>query len=115
MIKKWVMTHPPEWTPGVKHPMTPLRVFKNVYDCDKLRRILTARCNICNYVVSRDPIAVKEVLYKCDDIRCCLVTPGLHQVCEMCYWMWRALYMNLGSEFNPGLKNPRYFKEGGEL
>jgi hypothetical protein len=109
MIKKWVMTRFIEWAPGEKHPATPVKVFKNVHDCDKIRRVLLARCNICNYVVSRDPIAVKELLYKCDNKRCCLISPGLHQVCDVCYWMWRALYANLG------LKDQRYFKEGGEL
>jgi hypothetical protein len=111
MIKKWVMTNAPLWVQGQKHPSTPAVVFKNVYECDKLRRILKSRCNICEYVVSRDPEAVKELLYVCENKRCCVSTlgPSLHQVCDLCYWMWRALYLNLGSPFNPGLKDTRYF------
>lgn len=98
-----------EWTPGEKHPDTPVVVFKNVYEYDRVRRILIARCKKCGQVVSTDEQAVKELVFDCKDSNCyCAKSPyatKVHRVCAVCYDMWHALYMNTG------LKNMNYFKE----
>jgi DNA polymerase III delta prime subunit len=96
------------WTPGVKHPDTGTTVFRNCYEQDKLRRILYARCRICDFVVSRDEAAVKELIYQCNNSSCECRRPGgsrAHQVCDICYALFHALYMNYQ------LKNMNYFRE----
>lgn len=101
-----------EWTPGSKHPDTPRQIFMNVWEWDRVRRILVARCRICNTVISTDEKAVKELIFTCDTIGCeCKVSMGsrAHRVCSLCYDMFHALYMNYY------LKGMNYFKELDEI
>jgi hypothetical protein len=95
------------WTKGEKHPDTPRTIFVNVYECDRVRRVLIARCRICNFVISRDEKAVREIAFVCDDPGCdCkkMYGPISHRVCNCCYDMFHALYVNYG------LKNMNYFR-----
>ncbi len=95
------------WIQGQKHPDTPRTVFVNVYECDRLRRILSSRCRICDYVLSRDERAVRELVFICNEADCdCKNMYGAisHQVCNLCYDMFHALYINYG------LKIANYFK-----
>ncbi len=95
------------WVQGQKHPDTPRTVFVNVYECDKVRRILKGRCKICGFVISSDEKKVKELVFKCDDSQCdCHKMYGAisHRVCDVCDGMFRALYSNYS------LKNMNYFK-----
>ena len=106
MGKSW-MRYLEAWVQGQKHPDTPRAVFVNVYEWDRLRRILSARCIICGFVVSSDEKHVKELVFKCDNTQCnCHKMYGAisHRVCDMCYHMFHALYANYG------LKNMNYFK-----
>lgn len=109
MIKKWFPVEKfKEWVEGQKHPSTPRNVFMNVFNYDRVRKILKARCQICGFVVTEDPQAVKEVLYQCkkEDCECNRVMGSkAHHVCDLCYWMYRALYMNIG------LNHMHYFKK----
>lgn len=96
------------WTKGEKHPETPRTVFMNCYEYDKVRRILVARCKICDHVISRDEKAVREIVFVCDDPKCaCKRMYGAisHRVCSVCYDMFHSLYMN------PCMTNMNYFKE----
>jgi hypothetical protein len=96
------------WVPGLKHPETPRTVFVNVYEYDRIRRVLTARCKICGFVVSRDEKAIKELIFQCENKDCeCWQPMGskVHQVCDLCDAMWRTLYANYG------LRNMKYFRE----
>jgi hypothetical protein len=96
------------WVPGEKHPDTPRDVFMNVHDYDRVRRILIPRCKNCDYVVSRDEKAVREIVFVCEDPKCaCKRLYGAisHRVCYLCYDMFHSLYMN------PLMKNMNYFKE----
>lgn len=95
------------WTKGEKHPETPRTVFMNCYEYDKVRRILLTRCRICDHVISRDEKAVKELAFVCDDPDCdCKKMYGAisHPVCNLCYDMFHALYVNYG------MKSMNYFK-----
>jgi hypothetical protein len=98
-----------EWKQGEKHSDTHKIIFKNVSEWDRLRRVLIARCKLCDAVVSKDEKSVKELVFDCKDPRCyCKVskyTTKVHQVCSVCYDMWHALY------HNDGMKNMNYFKE----
>lgn len=109
MITKWFPVQKfLEWVEGQKHPSTPRDIFMNVFNYDRVRKILKARCQICGYVVTEDKIAVKEVLFNCKNSECeCNKVMGskVHQACDLCYWMYRALYMNIG------LNNLNYFKK----
>lgn len=93
---------------GTKHPDTPNTIFRNVWMCDRLRKILKSRCNICNAVISDDEKAVRELTYKCNNPLCecqrSIYVGQAHRVCDLCYDMWHALYGN------HGLKNMNYFK-----
>jgi hypothetical protein len=96
------------WIPGAKHPDTPSQIFINVYEYDDVRRVLKSRCQICDYVVSRDEKSVKELVFTCDNLGCeCHKPMGshAHQVCDVCHTMWRALYANYM------MKNLNYFKD----
>jgi len=96
------------WTKGEKHPETPRTVFVNVYEYDRVRSVLIARCKVCDYVLSRDEKAVREIVFVCDDPKCaCKRMYGAisHKVCYACYDMFHALYMN------PVMTNMNYFKE----
>lgn len=95
------------WIQREKHPDTPLIVFTNVCEYDRVRRVLFARCRICDHVISRDERAVREVVFICDDPHCeCKKMYGApsHRVCNLCYDMFHSLYVNYG------LKNMNYFK-----
>jgi len=95
------------WTRGEKHPNTPYTVFANCYQYDRVRTILPARCRICDYVVSRDEKAVRELIYVCDNKAChCHQVGGshAHQVCSVCYDLFHSLYMNYQ------LKDMNYFR-----
>ena len=97
-----------EWTPGLKHPETPVVIFKNVYDWDRVRRILAARCSKCGIVVTTVPEAAKALVMKCNDPSCrCrgTVYDITHDVCSVCYDMWHSLYCNVK------LRNMNYWKE----
>lgn len=96
------------WIPGLKHYNTPKIVFNNCREYDMVRRALVTRCKICDYVVSRDEKAVKELVFVCDNKSCdCHKMYGAisHQVCSLCYDMFHALYANYT------MKNRNYFKE----
>jgi hypothetical protein len=88
---KW-MSVLKSWVRFEKHPETPRQIFINVHEYDRVRRVLTARCKVCDYVVSRDPKAVRELSM-------------IGEVCNLCYDMYHALYVNYG------LRNMNYFKE----
>lgn len=95
------------WIQGQKHPDTPRTIFMNVWEYDRVRRVLKSRCQVCGYVVSDDGRQVKEILLKCENTQCrCNKMYGamLHQVCDLCYTMFHALYVN------HELKNMNYFK-----
>jgi hypothetical protein len=94
------------WTRGEKHPETPRTIFRNVHDYDRVRRIIPARCAVCDYVVSQDAMAVREIIMKCNNSNCCssIIASKIHQVCNLCYDMHHALYLN------PMMKNMNYFK-----
>jgi hypothetical protein len=94
------------WTRGEKHPDTHRLIFKNVYECDRVRRVLRARCTICDYVVSQDAMEVREIIMKCKNDSCCpkIILSKPHQVCNLCYQMHHALYIN------PMMKDMNYFK-----
>jgi hypothetical protein len=95
------------WIEGQKHPDTPRTAFLNCWQYDKVRRLLPARCRICNYVLSGDEKVVRELVFVCDDEKCaCKRLYGAisHRVCFLCYDMWHSLYGNYG------LKSMNYFK-----
>lgn len=95
------------WIQGEKHPETPRTVFMNCYEYDRVRRVLLARCRICDHVISRDERAVRELVFVCDDPTCdCKKMYGAisHRVCNLCYDMFHALYVNYG------MKSMKYFK-----
>jgi hypothetical protein len=105
--QRW-MAKVKSWVEGEKHPDTPLQIYKNLYNQDRVRRILPARCRTCGYVVQQSQLAVREILFTCDDKNCtCHIQMGSrsHQVCNLCYDMHHALYTN------HGLKNMNYFRE----
>lgn len=107
MGQRW-MSAIVSWVPGLKHYATPRTVFANCTEYDRVRRVLLARCKICNAAVSRDEKAVKELVFKCDNRGCdCHKMYGAisHQVCSLCYDLFHALYANYG------MKNRNYFKE----
>jgi len=95
------------WIPGLKHPETPRTEYMNCHDLDRLRRVLIARCSICDYVVSRDEKAVRELIFTCKDTTCQCQKTGAasHQVCNLCYDLFHALYANYL------MKNRNYFRE----
>ena len=96
-----------DWTPGSKHPETARTVFVNCHEQDRVRRILPMRCQVCDYVVSRDEKAIREIFCSCGrpDCPCATAKSALtHIVCHLCYDMFHALYVNYG------LKNINYFK-----
>jgi hypothetical protein len=105
--KPW-MAQLKTWIFGQKHPETPRQVFLNVHDHDRVRRVLLARCKICDYVVSRDAKAVRELVFTCSDQACqCRAPLGsrAHEVCLLCYDMYHALYVNYG------MRSLNYFRE----
>jgi hypothetical protein len=108
--QKW-MSDLKAWILGKKHPETPVTIYKNVYEYDRVRRILLARCTICDYVVSRDADAVRELAFVCHNksCRCNLGGSQSHQVCNLCYDMHHALYTNYL------LTNINYFRNIDEI
>jgi hypothetical protein len=85
------------WIHGLKHPETPLTVFKNVWQWDLLRRKLKNRCDICNITLSDNEY--KEIALGCKDGFCrCEGTLALtfkaHSICDVCYVMFHSLYIN---------------------
>jgi len=102
------MVYDEKWKQGEKHPETPKDAFANCWEYDRVRRLLSARCKICDYVVSKDDAAVKELIFVCDNSSChCHDSLGskAHQVCDLCYHMWRAIYANYT------MKNSNYFRD----
>ncbi len=94
------------WVRGEKHPNTPRIVFKNVCECDRVRRVLLSRCRICDFVVSRDALAVREISFRCDNKSCCItLNTKPHQVCNLCYDLFHSIYVNYG------MKDMNYFKQ----
>lgn len=96
------------WIPGLKHPATPKTQYMNCYEYDRVRRIITSRCKICDYAVSKDEKAVKELVFVCENKTCdCHKMHGAisHKVCSLCYDMFHALYANYI------MKNRNYFRE----
>lgn len=106
-----------DWTPGMRHPETDKTIFRNVWEQDRVRQGLKSRCVSCGFVVSDDFGKVRELVYSCNDRTCCKPISSLerqikaHQVCDLCYDMFHALYLNYGGAHNPGLKNRDYFKD----
>jgi hypothetical protein len=101
------MDRPGEWIRGQKHPNTPRTIFINVYEYDLIRRVFPSRCKICDYVLSRDEKAIRELAFICSDSTCdCkkMYGPISHRVCYLCYDMFYALYVN------HGMTNMNYFK-----
>jgi hypothetical protein len=95
------------WILGEKHPDTPRTVYMNCYEHDRIRRILPARCTVCDYVVSRNAEAVREInIYCADKTHSCHIGGSkAHQVCDLCYEMHHALYVNYK------LMNMNYFRD----
>jgi len=69
MGQRW-MSAIVSWVPGLKHYATPRTVFANCTEYDRVRKILSGRCKICGYAVSRDEKAVKELVFVCGDKSC---------------------------------------------
>ncbi len=95
------------WTSGEKHPDTHRTIFYNVWGQDRVRRVLLGRCRICDFVISSDEKAIKELAFKCNNRGCdCqkYLGPVAHRVCCLCYDMWHALYANYQ------LKDMNYFR-----
>jgi len=79
---------------------------------DLLRGILKGRCAVCDHVVSSDDKAVREIMLKCSKANCgCAKVMGkmVHPVCNWCYDMWHALYLNYC------MKDLNYFKRWDEI
>jgi hypothetical protein len=95
----------PEWIPGKKHPDTPRTEFMNCWEYDRVRKVIIARCKICNATISRDEKAAKELLFRCVDTACNCGQHITHPVCCLCYDLFHALYANYG------MKNRNYFKD----
>jgi hypothetical protein len=96
------------WVPGLKHPATPKIQYMNCFQYDRVRLIISGRCTVCDYVISRDEKAVRELVLKCKDLNCdCHRAMGAkpHPVCLLCYDMFHALYANYT------MKNRNYFRE----
>ena len=96
-----------DWTSGIKHPETHPVIFKNVWGCDIVRRVLQSRCHECGFVVSNDDKIRQELVYKCNDPACDCARVGSarsHPVCGVCYGIFHSLYLNYG------LTNQRYFR-----
>lgn len=94
-----------EWVPGLKHSMTPHTVFLNCYEYDLVRKVILARCKICNIQISRDEKAMKELMFRCVGTACNCGQFITHPVCSLCYDMFHALYVNYL------MKNRNYFKD----
>ena len=98
-----------EWTPGERHPETPIWIFKNVWLTDRVRRVLIGRCKNCGFVISSKEEEVKELVFECKDPLCyckkTLYSTKVHRVCSVCYDVWHSIYMNTV------LKNMNYWKE----
>jgi hypothetical protein len=96
------------WVSGNKHPETDAVVFKNVWEYDRIRKILKRRCTVCDYVLSSDEKNIREVPMYCEEPKCSCRSytygPTAHPVCMACYDIWQSLYGN------DGLKNYNYFK-----
>jgi len=96
-----------EWTPGQKHPDTSRDVFMNCYEYDQVRRVLEGRCQLCDFVISSDERAIREIVYECRDSLCyCHDAVGskIHRVCDLCYNVYRSLYVNYG------MRSMNYFR-----
>jgi hypothetical protein len=98
-----------DWIRGLKHARTPPAVFKNAKQWDLLRAINKRRCQICDATISSNQFEIKEIMFECSENRCSCSKPypsliNLHEVCEVCDAMYRALYVNYG------MKNQNYFK-----
>ncbi|VVB50908.1 Uncharacterised protein [uncultured archaeon] len=98
------------WLRSSKHSDTPRDVFINVTGYDRVRTVLIGRCRVCDYVISSDPEKVREIVYDCGNVRCCVPTgyrspANAHAVCNLCYDMFHALYVNYK------MTNMNYFKE----
>jgi hypothetical protein len=98
------------FTSGVKHPATPVGVFKNVWYHDKMQRHALYNCQVCGYFVSDEEAKRKELVFSCDASKCLCQKPYLaglnqHKVCDLCDAMYRALYVNYA------MANRNYFKD----
>jgi len=92
----------------MKHPDTPRTVFMNVFEYDRVRRVLSGRCAVCGYVLSQDEKAVREIMFDCGQPKCTCrhyIGGRVHGICNLCYEMHHALYANVK------LSNMNYFKE----
>lgn len=106
----WADIHKLEWIPGIKHPLTPVRIFKNLWSYDQDRKKTKARCQICDHAISDDNRERHELIFACERGKCLCSEPfnfGLtaHTVCDVCDGMYRAIYINWG------MKNRDYFKK----
>jgi hypothetical protein len=95
----------------MKHPMTPRTVFMNCYEYDRVRKVIIARCKICNIQISRNVKDEKELFFRCTGTACNCGQMVTHPVCSLCYDMYHALYLNFSTGYNPGLKDRDYFKK----
>lgn len=88
------------WIRGVKHAITSVTIFKNVWEWDRLRATTAGRCEVCDIVISENESEVKRVIFKCKEDRCNCQKPytvsGLrsHKLCEVCKDMYESLYVN---------------------
>lgn len=84
------------WVSGQKHPDTPKMIYKNVWEYDRIRKILKRRCVVCDYVTSADEKNLREITVVCGKPGCNCRTWGArpHEVCHACFDMWEALYAN---------------------
>ena len=95
----WAEINKIEWVPGIKHPLTPVQIFKNLWDHDQDRTKTKARCQICDHAISDDNLERHELIFSCERGKCLCREPfamGLtaHNICDLCDGMYRAIYIN---------------------
>lgn len=104
----WLDVNSLKWIQGIKHPATPITVFRNVWSYDRDRKQTRARCSICDCAISDDEMKRHELVFVCDG-KCLCQRPYVmginsHKVCDVCDSMYRAMYINYG------MKNRNYFR-----
>lgn len=87
MGQKW-MAGIRNWVRLMKHPDTPLVIWRNTHGYDLLRQVLKDRCEECDYILSSDPMKVKEIFSHKEQ--------KTKHVCDMCSAIHHSLYGNHG-------------------
>jgi hypothetical protein len=83
----------------------------NCYEYDRVRKVIPARCKICDIQISRNLKEERELFFRCVGTACGCGQMVTHPVCSLCYDMYHALYLNFPSQDSPGLKDRDYFKK----